>query len=300
MSIWFIFALGAPLLWAFTNPIDAGLRQNYIKHDIILTWFVVLMRFIVAALLFVFLPLNFEFNAQFFLLLLSGAFWTFPLILYFRAMNFEEASRVVLLIQMLPVFVFLIAFFTLGEALDTEQFLAFLLILFGGLVASFSKLESKWHFSKAFYLILFACLMWGASDVLFKYLETSFENFLTAFVIYFLGGGLPSLLILLFPRMWPQMKRDFSALPLKGWVLLFGSAFIGLAGSACFAYALTLGKASLTAVFVGVQPLFAFLFGLILSSFIKEIPRERVDYLNLLLKFAALCLIFIGLLFLNF
>ena len=299
MNSWLIFSLLGPMFWAMTNLLDAALRRHFIKDELALTWFMTLFRFVLAFILFFIFGGVIEFNWVLVALFVAGMFWTLPLYFYFKAVEFEEPSRVALFTQMIPIFVLLIASVFIGEELSRPQFFAFALILLGGAVAAFKRINKKWHFSQAFPLIILAAFFWAVSDVMFKYFAAEFPDFTSAFLLYFIGAGLPAVLIIFFPKKSKEILKPYKTLSLKGWLLTTLSLSAGVAGSAFFTYALTLGKASLTAVIIGLQPLFAFALGWIFSLFIKEVEPESVKFTDIVFKLLALFLILLGLFYLS-
>ena len=232
-------------------------------------------------------------------MLVGGIIWISPFFMYYKAIEFEEPSRVVLLMQMTPIFIMAIAFFMLGEVLTLQQVLAFALLLIGGTIASVKTLNKKIRFSKAFLLMAGATFLWGLSDVIFKKTEMNFESFFSAFTVYLLGSFLPAFFILFSKKARSQTVDKFKGLSSRAWGFLASDQLLGISGSACFAYALTLGKASLTGVIIGVQPLLVFVFGLLLAPFFHEFHRERVDKNSLILKGISFILILIGLIYLQ-
>lgn len=300
MNNWLLFSILAPLFWGLTNPLDGGLRRYFITDDYGFMWFTMAMRWVFALIACFFLPLHFVFGVAFWGMVLAGLLWVLPFVFYFKALALEDSSRVSILLQMLPLCVLILAFILLGETLDVREFLGFLLILGGGIMAAFKHSEGKWSFSKAFWLTLLATFLWSLSDVLFKYFRPDFVNFSSAFFIYFVGGGLPILLLLFLPGERKKMTKYIRAMPLRAWLMLLISLLAGVSGTLLFTQALLIGDAALTAVFVGLQPLFAFLFALIISRLIKEVPAEDLSGINLILKAGALLVIFIGLIYLNF
>ena len=299
MNTWLLFSLLGPMFWAMTNPLDAALRRYFVKDEIALTWFLTLFRFVLAVILFFIFGDIVEFNWGLVALFTAGTLWTLPLYFYFRALEFEEPSRVALFNQVLPVFVLLIAWFFIGEMLSANQLFAFGLIFIGGILAAFKRINKKWHISQAFPLIIFAAFLWASSDVMFKHFSAQFPDFTSAFLLYFIGAGLPALIMFFFPKKSFTILESYKTLSFKGWMILFSSMFFGIAGSASFAYALTLGEASLTAVLIGLQPLFVFVFGWILSVFINEVKPESLKSESLVFKLMSLFIILAGLFYLN-
>lgn len=299
MNSWLLFAVLAPLLWGMTNPIDAGLRRNYIKKEEDLAWFFAFFHLPLAILAFIIFQVELVFNWNNMLMVLGGMFWTIPSYFYFKSVKFESPTIVALLSQMIPLWTLVIAYLFINESLSKMQLVAFLLILAGGILAAVKIKKNVFHFSKAFWFMLIACMMWAGSDVAFKYYETGFNNFTSAFVYYFLGSGIPALFALLNPKKLKTVIGNFKKLPGKAWGALVLTRSASLGGSLALTYALTLGKASLTLVIVGLQPIFALIFGYIWSVFFKFVPRESLKLKDLSIKGPSLIIIIIGLILLQ-
>ena len=296
MSTWLIFSILAPCLWGLSNVIDGAVRRHYVKHDMAMTWFLSATRLPVIIVFFLVFSVKIPANTSNLLfMLLGGILWIFPFVFYYKAVEFEEISRIALLGQMTPIFVALISYFALNEVLTLNQWLAFILILTAGTIASLNKTEGKWRFSKAFWLLMLATFMWASSDVIFKKFEPGFNGFFSAFFFYFCGSFLLAIFMPLMKKSRAVLAKYFLKKDSKMWTLLILDQIFGISGSMAFAYALTLGKASLTAVFIGTQPLFAFIFGLILIRFVPEVTRESVSRRSLVIKGISFVLIIIGL-----
>lgn len=296
MNTWLFFALTAPFLWGMTNLADAAIRRHFVKNDLAFNWFAAASRLPLLLVLFWWgWPWVFPSPANVLLLLAGGFLWMAPTWLYFKAIHFEEPSRVALLLQLVPLFTLPFAFLLLGEKLAGGEIGAFALLILGGIFAAMKRFEGRWHLSKALPLMALAIALWSFSDVLFKKIEPAFPDFFTAFTVYLLGSFLFCV-----PFMITRKKREetfghFKNLPLRAWVLLVGTQAAGIGGSAAFAYALTLGKASLTTVLIGLQPLFVFGIGLLLKSWVIEIPREDLSGSSLFWKSLSLALVLAGL-----
>ncbi|MBI4235572.1 EamA family transporter [Candidatus Peregrinibacteria bacterium] len=299
MNYWLLFTILTPLLWGMTHPIDAGLRRSFIKNEESLTWFFAFFHLPLAILAFFVFDIELIFNLNVALIILAGTFWTLPAYFYFKSVKFESASTVALLLQMIPLCTLVIAYFFIDESLSGIQLAAFFVILFGGILAAMKIKKNALHFSKAFWFMLIGCIMWAISNVSFKYFEPDFINFTSAFVYYFFGSSLPALLLLLHPKKLKSTAKSFRKLPASAWSLLLLSRSASLGGSLSLSYAVTLGKASLTTVMMGIQPFFALLFGFLFSIFFKFIPRESLDMKNWAFKILALLIVIFGLILLQ-
>lgn len=295
MTYWLFFALLGPLCWAAENVFDSILRRNYIHSDHALMWLLgfshlPLVLGIVAVRGFTMAP----FGALCWMLFI-GAMWVGAFFSYFKALEYEDPSHVALLMQSTPLFTLLIAVTFFAERLGMTHAGGFILVLIGGFLASIRPTTGKWHLSKALPLMVATSLMWAFSDVLYKYVSPAFPTFWDAFLVYCFGGFIFVLLTpLLRPKNAPSLRHHFRNLPRRAWIFIIVSMCTNILGSLSFAYALTLGKASLTGVIIGIQPLFTFLYGIILARFLPDISREDTRVKSLMLKGLALVAIMGG------
>ncbi len=292
---WFILALSAPILWGATNVLDSALRRHYIKNDWALTWLTAAARLPFALIFLLLGGWAFPDWPTILWMGIGGALWTIPFLFYYKALETEDPSRVSLFVQLVPAFTLLNAYLILQEKLNYSQGVAFGLLILAGVLASIKTIGGKWRWSGAFALLALACLLWSLSDVFFKKFEPLFINFYSAFAIYFLGSFLVAGLLAFHPKQLKRTARHFIHMPRRAWAIFWADEIAGVSGSILFAYALTLGKASLTSVMMGVQPLAAFLIGLGLAPLMKDITREDVTKKALLLKLASFILVAAGL-----
>ena len=300
MNNWLFFALLAPTLWALTNVMDGALRRNFIKNDMALTWMTAVSRLPFVILLFIITGFKLPSIPIVFLMMFAGILWTLPMFFYYKALKEEDPSRVSLLIQLVPIFTLPIAFLAIHERLTSFQIIAFVLLIVAGALAGIKKFMGSWRFSKAFFMIAISCFLWAISDVIFKKIEPSFPNFLSAFAVDFLGGFLVSFFIFFTPKNKSKILSAFSNLPIKAWIMIILSVISGIVGGLSFNYALTLGKASLTSVLMGIQPLLVLALGLLLKLFVKEISKEDIGLNALLFKGLSFAFVIAGLILLQF
>ncbi|MFH0820311.1 MAG: DMT family transporter [Candidatus Peregrinibacteria bacterium] len=295
MNNWFFFSLAAPLLWAFCNVIDTTARRHFVKSDVALSWLASITRLPLIPILFWLGGWQIPALGTALGLLVAGLFWLLPFAFYYKALATEETSRVILFLELQPVFTLGIAFVLIGEKLTGIQGWAFLLILLGNLMAALKHFEGKWHFSKAFAFVLLAGAGWALSDVLFKKYAANFDNYFASAAIYSLGMFFLAPMLMVRREWFKSIVSHFRGLSRRIWKFLAFDIIAGLLGTLVFSYALTLGKASLTMVVSGMQPLFVFVLGLILIRFIPEVAREDMSKSALGLKGFAFALMVIGL-----
>jgi drug/metabolite transporter (DMT)-like permease len=293
--VWLILALSGPILWGASNVLDSALRRHYVKNDWALAWLMAAGR-LPFALIFLFLGgWNFPDWISILWMLIGGALWALPFLFYFKALKTEDTSRVSIFLQMVPAFTLINAFFILNEKLTVSQGISFGLLLLAGLLASLKTFRGRCHPGIAFAWLTLSCLLWSLSDILFKKFEPAFSNFNSAFAILLLGTFLVAAALAIHPAKRQESISHLNRLPVRAWILICADVIVGVLGTILFNYALTLGKVSLTSAMMGIQPLAAFLIGIGLAPFMKEISREDVQRKTLALKLAAFVLAMIGL-----
>lgn len=298
MNLWFLLSLFVPVAWGFANVLDAASRRYFMKSDKALTWFLTITRLPVIAAIVIFAGFHPAETPATLWMLLAGILWMAPFVLYYQAMEFEEPSIVILILQTMPVFIYLIAYVLLGETLTSTQWIGFAVLLLGGFLAAIKRLNGIWHMSRAFWIMIFASVLWSFSDVLFKKYSAAFPTFWDALAVYLFGGAIAGIIMMARSRDRAELVKQFAALSPRGWTFIITTQIIGLGGTIALTYAFILGKVSLTSVMSGMQPLVAFGAGMLLSRFLSEIKPESTDRVSLTFKTLAFILTIAGLLLL--
>ena len=110
MQTWILFTLIAELIWSFTSLFDKILlSKGHIKSPYV---FIVFNGAMNALLVFL-LPF-FDFGhlsvMDITIALVAGLFLTIGIIFYYKAVQYEEISRVLMLWQLIPIFVLITSF----------------------------------------------------------------------------------------------------------------------------------------------------------------------------------------------
>lgn len=296
MTFWLILSISAPLMWGMVNVVDKSMRGNFVKSDFALTWMCGVIRLPIIIAISAIIGFEIPGIEPFLFMLLTGVLWMAPFFLYFKALESEESTKIALLCSLTPVFTLVLSRLILNEQLLANQFFAFASLLLSGVLASIdTNTNGKIKISKAFWLLLCATFCWALSDVLFKKYEPFFEKGLfSAMNIDLLGGLIVAFFMLLIPKLKEKILTPLKNLNGKVWGMIAASYSLGIIGSIVFAYALTLGKASLTGVLLGIQPLFAFIFSIILSKFSTDFSKENTSKKAMLLKLSSFVLSIIG------
>jgi drug/metabolite transporter (DMT)-like permease len=195
MPSWFFIALGAPLLWAISNIIDKALVSRYFqnKGTGALMIFSAVSGMIVMPFVAIVHPGVTEVSGVNALIMIaSGLTTVFGLIPYFYALRRDDASLVVPIFQVIPVFNYILARIFLGEQLTSMQLLAGALIILGAVGISANYSQRRIHLKgKTLSLMLLSSLLMSLTNFLFKKVgleETFWSTTFWAYVGYALAA----------------------------------------------------------------------------------------------------------------
>lgn len=300
MANWILAAILAPALYGASAFVDRFLIEKHIKSFLFLTILGGLVAFSFGLLIFIFRGFPIMDVGQIGLLIFSGVLFEIALLPYYKAISLEDASRVVPLFQVIPIFVLIFSFLILKEIPAKNELAGFFLILFGGFVLSIEKFDfGIFKLRKFFWYVMLSGLLYALPGVIFKSVVIS-ENFLDTLVYEFFGGGIGALLLIFYGYSGekgflvkiPEVSR-------KIWTIIsFNEGIYVLARFFSF-YAISLGPVSLVSVLGGSGPFFVFLYGVILSVWFPQIIKEDISKSIVIAKLAAISLIFAGVLFIN-
>lgn len=295
MNLWLFYSLLGVALWSAPNVLDNYVRTHYIKNDFYLSLISSLLKLPILILIFVFVDFQMPSTLVFWQMFGAGLVWGSSLFLYFKAFDYDDSSNIAIYIQLLPIPMLILAHFMLGESLTTHQFIGFVVMLCGGILAAMKKIDSRFHISKALLFIGLVDFVWAFTDVAFKGLVPSFSNYFSAFGVYLLGGFASSFVIPFMPIPGRSSRPIMKNINLHGVLFLALSSTFAICGTLIFSYALTLGKASLTALASGLQPIFVILWGLIFAKLLKGLKSDTLTPEAIKLKFISLAILFVGL-----
>lgn len=302
MPSWFFIALGAPLLWAISNIIDKALVSRYFQHKGTgaLMIFSAVSGMIVMPFVAIFHPGVTEVSGVNALIMIaSGLTTVFGLIPYFYALRRDDASLVVPIFQVIPVFNYILARIFLGEQLTSMQLLAGALIILGAVGISANYSQRRIHLKgKTLSLMLLSSLLMSLTNFLFKKvgLEESFWS--TTFWAY-VGYSIAALVLFFGIRSYREqfllvLKDNPKMISLN----LFNEG-INLVAITLFTFASLLGPLALVSLVNGFQPLFVLLAGLGLTVYFPKILQEDISRREVVQKIIAIAVMLTGAVFLH-
>lgn len=300
MSNWFFVALLGPILWSIVNHIDKYMLSKYLKERGVGA--LIIFSALASALVLPFV--GYVYRSEIFaisiidlvILIIVGLLSVGAFYLYLEGMREEEASIVVPLYQLTPVFGYFFGFIILGETLSGAQIFASLIIILG-ILALTVEIDVDNHITlkiPVLILISGSSLLFALHDTLFKKV-TVVESFWVSVFWQYVSLTLAGIGILFFI---PRFRRDFfSMFRNTGAGILtlnITSELLYIAGNLANNFAILFAPVALVLVVSSYQPVFVFIGGILLTIFLPHISIERITGKHLFQKIASITIILIG------
>ena len=294
---WLVFSLISRVFWAGDNIVDKLLIGKYIKNPYILTLLGGITPLIISIFIFLLYKLEWIGLIPTIVIFLAGIIQTIAVFAFYKALAKEEVSRVIPLFQLTPVFVLILSAIFLKENLAINQYIVFILILFGGSFISLKRIEGVLKLREAFGWMILSSSIYAIQAIMIKSLYVNY-SYLDLTFYHGIGIFIPTFALLTFSsKSRSSFIKEFSNLNITGW-LIVGLAAIFIAGAYISGlWAFRTGSASLISVLRGFQSIFVFIFSLVLSIWLPKILKEELTSGALLVKVIAISLMLIGLFF---
>jgi len=232
--------------------------------------------------------------------IITGALFIFLLVVFYKAMQAGESTRVIPVVGGLtPVFTFILAYLFIGERLGFYQIIAFILFILGGFLLS-SKF-SKEHFKiiKGIDMAVLAAFLFAAYYTLMKFLFLH-VSFLNGFIIIQIGAFLGAIVLALSRKNRKAIFAPASAnsrMKKETLYLFVPDKLLGALAGFLIPYAISMEGASVTIVnsLQAVQYVFLLGFAIILSKFFPSFFKEQIGEKIIEQKILAIVIIGIGL-----
>jgi drug/metabolite transporter (DMT)-like permease len=202
-----------------------------------------------------------------------------------KALRIGDAASAIPILQLVPVFSFILARIFLGEVLSSRQLVGGALVVSGSFLISVKLVPGRGMALSAF--------IYAVSFLLFKVFARQSE-FWTVAVWESVGFIVYAVVVFGFFRPY---RRDLYAL-LAGkkvvCVLAMLSEVINIVAKGVFNYCSLLYPLALAWVGVSFQPIFVLLYSILLGVFLPQLSSEAVFGRDLLQKVAALAVMLVG------
>jgi len=288
---WFIFALLSTSMFAVCNVIDKFNLTKKIKNPYSYNILGLSLNIFPVLFLIFYLNLNFDFSSL--LSILYGFAFAFLYILYNKAMTKEEASRVISISRISPIFVLTMSFIFLHEVLSYQKYLGIIFLVSSAILISYKKTKKKFSLSTGIILVLFYALGLATMGIIAKYNLSNIEYW--AFYFWNLVGNiLGGLFLILIPSLRKNLISEVSRIDIKTWLSVLSSDIFSWAGYIFYFIALSISFVSLLSAVFSFQPLIVFIITLILTIRRPKILKEEINRKSLLFKSLAFVFVIIG------
>jgi drug/metabolite transporter (DMT)-like permease len=296
---WILIAILPPVLWGISNYIDKYLLSKYFKGGgvgALMIFSSTIGVFLVPIIYFMHPEVVTNFKVEFLLISLNGMIFVSALLPYFYALQKEGVLIVTPLLQLIPVYSFVIGYIFLGETLAINQLAGGILIIIAAIFISikFSTLRNFRIDLSVLVLMSIASLLFALNFVFFKLFALESDFYTTSFWEY-IGYGLFAIMLFVFIKSY---RKEFIKLIKLNSIQILSinglNEVVGIAAKISFNVASLLVPVTLVWIVNGLQPLFIFVYGIILTVFFPRIIKEDISKYSLLQKLIALVIMFIG------
>ena len=206
--------------------------------------------------------------------------------LYYHLLTHAEVSRVIGIFYIYPVFVVPLSAVFLHEQLPFAKYGAIMLAVIGAFFLSIEKGAERWRLTHALWLMLATAALIAVIDVADKYLLGPLQP-LHVYALIIIPSALLQLLLLL----RADVRKDFAATA-RAAPLIALSVLVGFAGTIAFLLAASSAPIVIVSALGTLQPVYLFLFTIVLSLAKPQILKEILAQHALVTKAAGLlCII---------
>lgn len=296
--LWLILCIVAALTWSFSAFIDNYQTDVIFKGNTpqamkVLNGPVYIIISVAVALIIKF---QFPSLAQTGLLLLSGALSSIGALVYYQALENEEATDAAIFYQLQPILILLIDFCIFGEKISLQQILGFIIILLAPIIVILSRKRSNSrHIAMKAGALLVIYVIFATISAEISTRSSSDIDYKAVFVLYLFGRGLMDCILGLVPKYRKRHKYILKRRP-KAYI---GTVVLNqcLCAFADFTYRYGL-ILSITAVASAVtnaaELVLTFTLGIILSLIWPNFGREKLQRHLIIAHIIAVILCVVG------
>jgi uncharacterized membrane protein len=229
------------------------------------------------------------------LLILIGVTAVITSVFYFRAMNANDASTVIVLLQVQPLLVLILSFIFLDEVISQLQLVGFFLILGASLGMTITRHGTDYQFSMGTFLTVMTLnLGISSTAVLYKFVVED-HRFLDTVAYEAIGNGLGGIMLFVFSgairRAFLTTLRVMRRRALG--IIFLNEGFVQLAKSTGLR-AVSLGPVALVRVIGSTQVFTGILIGWLLTVMVSSVYHEDISQQNLTRKLGLATVMFGG------
>ena len=303
MTTAIILSLLASILWGITNHIDKFMLVGTEDNKNIIKVLVVFSSLIAGIILTPFWLILSHFNVSISFISLISVFlaslvYIIACVLYFKAMEENDASIVIVMSQMIPVFSYILALILFKENLTINQIIGSITIILSAVIISFdfNEKNNKKKF-KALVLMSISSFIYSTYFILFDIAIRNSSYYSCAFwyQIGLLMIGLVLLLIKQFRDPFIIMIKKYGK---RYFILNTTNEALNLISHLLVNYANLIIPVALVTVLNGFQSAFVFIFGVIGTIIFPKYIKEVLSKNNVIQKILCIILSIVGLIIL--
>lgn len=294
----FTSALFAPLSYAMVNVLDALLVKSHTAMTT-LVMFSGLFGFVVASIAaiiagamgtIIMLPVG-----TVLLLMLAGVLelaWVYP---YLSALSDDDADKVVIWFQTVPVFAYVMGVLVLGEVLHGRDMLIGLLVIAGAILMSLRFGQDGLRMNRLnVKRMLLASILIAIGTVLYKYAGLGDIPFWTSMVWLHVGLGMAALICFLSPRLRRTFRDDIrtSGPKLLGFNIA-NETFVALGNILVFS-AVRWMPIALVFALGALQSVYVFLINTVLGRWIPDLRPEHGNRKEVIARMVGTVCVIVG------
>lgn len=290
---WVFLVLASHFSWAIENVYTKIVIGSKVKNPYV---FLILLM-VLSLLVLPFVPRDYIFipEAMYLLwLFLASAIYTFGTIPYIKAMKIEEVTRLNILWNTLPIFNLVLAWIFIGDKISSVEFVAMFFLIGGAVTASLKGEGNYLKLSKAFWLMILACIMYAAYAVVVRFLSKGL-SFYSIFFWITLFNAVMSLACVFLRGVRKDLATTIKFNSKSFFLVFLVVVGINNIGTLFNQQALSLKPGSLVYSFEGFQVLFVFLLSILAAKVFPEVEKESLDKRNLIIKVIAFIMVMVGL-----
>ena len=297
---WLLIALINPIAHAIANHLDKYIISRWFKESPVGVFIIFssLFAIVVLPVLLIYNPhlITAISISKSLILVVNGVLLAGAIMFYLYALETEEASFVIPFFQLIPIFGLFIGYFILGEKLTSQQLWAVLLIVFGSLLLS---LEFQTGHTRIKYrlilLMLGSSFLYALNSVLFKHFTLN-HGFSSSLFWNMVGMVVFGIIILIVKQ---NYRHEFIHLLKTHHYKIISlnviTEILSLAGEVALLFAVLFAPVALVQSIGGLQPLFVFIIGIIITVFFPRFGKESLLYHHLTQKILSIIVILSGL-----
>jgi len=290
---WIIIAIISHFFMAIVFVLDKFIISKTVIRPIVYSFYIgILGGFVIFLAPFGFSLISLK---QIIISFIAGILFIFATFYLYKTIKISEVSRIIPIIGgAVAIFTLILTYLFLDERLTNNQFIAFFLLVLGGIIIFWSK--NILSYKKILFALL-AALLFASSYVLTKFIFIE-ESFINGFIWIRLGGVLGACLLLIPSKNRKAVFNISREMKTKTIVLPIFSKSLSAFSFILLNYAIFLGSVSLVNALQGVQYVFLLIIAFFFSVKFPEIIKEQINKGTIFKRIMGISFICLGLIFL--